>query len=784
MSSTPSRSAADVADLDFVIVAGADADELRQLLLAAGAAAARIRVVEPRSGSPEAAPDVVVWPVDPSIRSLESLSGAWPAAAQIAVRNPDASPPAAPLHDDFDASGAEDLLRAVGRARRLAAAEAAAARPQPESPLIAAEWSDSGVLLLDTLLAATPAGICVKDLDGRFVLANPSAAHFLGKADVAEILGRTGAEFLEPAVARLCGERERQALDSDVPLTWEEALLPLEGPRRELVVQRGRVQDRAGRVIGVYVMLRDVTALKEIEASRARDQHELTERVKELNALYRVMQTLARDDLSLDDRLLYAAEQVPAGWQYPDVAECRIVVGENGYETHLYRETAWRLSAELPADSGLIGSVTVCYGEERPAADVGPFLHEEQALLEAVARHVADAVRRDQLESSLRQSQKMQAVGRLAGGVAHDFNNLLTGIGGIAHLLLLDTPEDDPRHRDLREILSSTDRAAQLTRQLLAFSRREVVRPTDVDVHDLLRGFAPMLERMAGSRVKVRLDLEEAALVTHIDETQLEQVLLNLVANARDALPEGGDIVIRTRRAELDGDAAARISPSLPAGGYVCIEVEDSGHGIDEATRPHVFEPFFTTRKASGASGLGLSTVYGIVTDAGGAVSVESQPDDGATFRIRLPLVGSKPEQQQDAAGHDHNGGTGGAIFVVDDDATVRQLVARILRRAGESVRVFEDAERALAALDDADARVSVLVTDVVMPGMNGLQLAERAAQTRPGLPVLLMSGYVEESERAAAGELPFIAKPFSPDVFLERVREMLPAESSRGSHT
>jgi two-component system cell cycle sensor histidine kinase/response regulator CckA len=363
------------------------------------------------------------------------------------------------------------------------------------------------------------------------------------------------------------------------------------------------------------------------------------------------------------------------------------------------------------------------------------------------------------LQAQLAQAQRLQAVGVLAGGIAHDFNNLLTAIAGAAEDLVGQT--EAAGQADLAQIRESAARGAALVRQLLAFGGQQTLRPCAVALNDAVRAAARLLERLLGRGIALKLELEEPGRTVLIDATQLDQVLVNLAVNARDAMPAGGTLTIATARRLLLAPLEEG-GQVIPPGRYASIEVRDTGSGIQADVLPHIFEPFFSTRRGSGGTGLGLSTVHGIVRQSGGYLTVESSPGAGTVFRITLPrheaaaaaavvpvVVPVEPPL-----------GEGRRVLLVDDEAAVRRLAARALRRAGWEVREAEDGQAALAA--DC-ATIDLVISDVVMPGLDGPGLVHALRERRPGLPALLMSGYAEPGQRAALlrDDIVFLAKPF-----------------------
>jgi two-component system cell cycle sensor histidine kinase/response regulator CckA len=370
-----------------------------------------------------------------------------------------------------------------------------------------------------------------------------------------------------------------------------------------------------------------------------------------------------------------------------------------------------------------------------------------------------DITERRILESQLAQAHKMEAVGRLAGGVAHDFNNLLTAIRGFAGLHLAEHPSGDPGREDVLQIERAAERAAQLTQRLLAFSRRADVHPAPLDLGAVARDAVGLLRRLVGEHILVGLDLEREVPCVLADRVQIDQVLLNLAANARDAMPAGGELRIAVRPATL-GKAFVKSHPGSRAGHQVLLEVSDTGVGMDEATQKHLFEPFFTTKPPGEGTGLGLASVYGIVKQAHGYIDVESRPGGGSVFRVYIPaLEGSTQALQREPATKRAPGRGTETILLVEDDPGVRLFAQRVLENNGYRVLAFVDPGGALeAAMSDPDG-FDALVTDIVMPTMSGPALAERIASFRHELPVLFMSGY--EAGALPVGSPAPLAKPF-----------------------
>jgi PAS domain S-box-containing protein len=381
-----------------------------------------------------------------------------------------------------------------------------------------------------------------------------------------------------------------------------------------------------------------------------------------------------------------------------------------------------------------------------------------------------------QRDEQLRQAQKMEAIGRLAGGVAHDFNNLLMAIRGYAEMIAQNLPAEDERRSDAEEILKASDRAAGLTRQLLAFSRREVITQQAVALDQLVQTTQSMLQRLIGPEIQIVTEVWPDLTPVLADRTQLEQILVNLVINARDAMPKGGKITVELRNMELDKIGIAA-HPGLQPGDYVELSVSDTGTGMDAETMSQIFEPFFTTKEAGKGTGLGLATVYGIVQQNNGAIEVQSRVGHGTTFYIYLPRAVDlgKPAPSRPAA----PAAASETILLVEDDDRVRALVSNMLRKNGYTVLLASAGDQALEIAARHRGRIHLLLTDIVMPGMNGRILSERLTSARPDTLVLYMSGYSDDAilrhgVRKAAAH--FIQKPFSIDALTHKIREALNA--------
>jgi PAS domain S-box-containing protein len=412
------------------------------------------------------------------------------------------------------------------------------------------------------------------------------------------------------------------------------------------------------------------------------------------------------------------------------------------------------------------------YTEEQvvtPIADASGAITHFMAIKE-------DITERLQLEAQYRQAQKMESVGQLASGIAHDFNNLLTVINGMSELLLAQVNQDDPMRADVQEIHRAGERAATLTRQLLAFSRQQILESRVMSLNTVVAGMESLLRRLLGDDIDLAVVLTPSVGNVKVDPGQIEQVISNLAVNARGAMPQGGRLTIETQNVTTDKDYARQVGVTVPPGRYAMLTVSDSGVGMDEAIRARIFEPFFTTKSRGHGTGLGLSTVYGIIKQSHGFIWVYSEVGQGTSFKIYLPQVTEAVGTDQPAPTVVSSVGTE-TILLAEDNAGLRKLATRLLEPAGYTVLGAATGEEALRLLERHEAPVHLLLSDVVMPGMSGRQLAEQLAETHPGMKVLYMSGYTSDTivqHGVFEAQVAFLNKPFTAAALLRKVREVL----------
>ena len=534
-----------------------------------------------------------------------------------------------------------------------------------------------------------------------------------------------------------------------------------------------------------------------------RQNRELRQREEELNA---AKEELARYAGSLEDRLSSVLKSVPdvlfsmsrdgSQLHYISPAAAQVF----GYEPEevLADTDAWyrRLS---PEDTARVRASQQQAVATRQSQTVEyRFRHRDESVRWIQTTFVpvghgsgdvtrVDGISRDvtqqrRLEEQFRQAQKMEAVGMLAGGVAHDFNNLLTVIMSYSDLLLDDLESTDPRRADLEEIRKAAAGAAGLTRQLLAFSRQQVLEPQVLDLNAVVTGAGNMLQRLIGDDVGLVTVLAPDLGAVKADPGQLEQVIMNLAVNARDAMPEGGKITVETGNVDLDATYTAEHTPVSP-GPYVLISVSDTGDGMDEETKRRIFEPFFTTKEKGKGTGLGLSTVYGIVKQSGGFIWLYSEPGHGTTFKIYLPRVDEQAEAEQRVTATPQSVHGTETVLLAEDAGSLRAVARQILQRNGYTVLEAADGKSALDEAAGHEGPIHLLITDVIMPEMSGRQLAERLKDRRPELKVLFVSGYADDAivrHGILEPGIAFLQKPFSPESLARKVREVLDSPQPR----
>ena len=626
-------------------------------------------------------------------------------------------------------------------------------------------------LRFQTLADNSPTGIFHSDAEGRTVYVNRAWCEIAGLGPE-EAAGDGWQAAIHPDDRQRKIDDWREALANDRPVSGGEYRMRLpDGTEKWVVGQAVPLHDADSALTGFVGTLTDITERRLAE-----------EAIRHSEEKFRTLFEESQDTIYIstpDGRLL---DINPAGvrlFGYDSAAEMLEV--DLATQIYLRASDRTRMLQELTLKGfvqDLELEVQTKDGRRLTVLATSSAERDEAGRVVSIRGMLRDVTGQRNLEHQLRQAQKMEAVGRLAGGVSHDFNNLLTAILGYADLLAMTVPENSPLRRNTDEIKAAAQRGADLTRQLLAFGRRQVLAPEVLDLNQTVVTIEKLLRRVIGEDIELVTELDPAIGAVQADPSQIERVLLNLGINARDAMPQGGVLTLRTGNLELESDADT--TPlGLSPGSYVLLEVEDNGIGIEEAIRDQIFEPFFTTKSRSKGSGLGLATVYGVVRQSGGQILVESETGQGSRFRVFLPRVEDRPEARLASRSSPGLPRGNETIFLVEDEPAVRGFLSGLLERLGYTVLTAADGKEALDLAARGEQPFQLLLSDVVMPRMNGVELASRLTREHPDLRVLLISGYAEKPEALMEGRLAdspvaFLQKPFSSVTLAHRLREIL----------
>jgi PAS domain S-box-containing protein len=627
------------------------------------------------------------------------------------------------------------------------------------------------IALLEATLEATHDAILVVDLNGRIIRFNRQYLNMFGFT--AEELERGGMDLV---AARLLDQLENtgdararsRELSADPSIERLDILRFKDGRIFERYVAPHQI---GSRIVGRVASFRDIGS--SVRTAEALEQHRTF--LEQAQEVAHVGSWVAELDGS--DRLGWSAEShrifgVPIG-TFEGTSEAFFAFVHADDREMVRAASAAAIAGDKPYDIEhriLRLDATVRWVQER-----AHIVRDAQGRALRMIGTVQDITERRQLEDQLRQSQKMEAIGRLAGGIAHDLNNALTAIAGYAELALGELPPGQAARADVEEIRRAAERAGSVTRQLLAFSRKQLLEPRVFDLNATVAAIARLISRLLGPEVRVETRLADAVLPILGDPGQIEQALINLAVNARDAMPSGGQLTLSTAQELVDDDRARTYAP-IPPGDYVVLRVADTGHGMSSETKARIFEPFFTTKELGKGTGLGLSMVYGTLKQSGGFIFVDSEPDRGTTFHVYFPPAAPVAQAPRPpAARHDERRGHE-TLLIVEDEPSVRKLVASALRHEGFDLLVASSAEEALSLADSHTGPIDLLLTDAIMPGRSGVELASLMTARVPGLPVIIMSGYSEEtlSVTGTDGIVALLQKPFTPRELRKRIRQAL----------
>lgn len=627
--------------------------------------------------------------------------------------------------------------------------------------------------LLETLLEASPAPIYYKDVDGRYLGCNKAYADLIGYSREG-ILGKSVYDIRPKALADICAGMDRKLLDRPGAQIYEPKIADADGKERDLIVNKATFHDAQGNLAGLVGVLLDITNLRSTERQLERVQRQL-----EL-ILESVWEAIL--GLDADGKVMFAnpAAARLLGYEIPEMLGQAIhsVWCQPGLNGQPGGTKEGRITSTVSAGQRYHSRDEQFFRKDgsRFVAEVisNPIIDRGQITGAVVS--FWDITEHVQMERQFLQAQKMEAVGRLAGGIAHDFNNMLGVILGYAELMMQKLDPQEALHRNADAVHKAAERAAALTLQLLAFSRKQIVQPEVISINTVIRDIEKMLARLLGEDIEQVVILGTGVGNIKADRSQIQQIIMNLAVNARDAMPSGGKLVIETDNVLLDQSNSTG-HPDLLPGSYIMLRVSDNGIGMDEATRACIFEPFFTTKELGKGTGLGLSTVYGIVKQSGGHVTVQSEPGQGTTFTVYLPCVNELPaeEEKQIAGGRAEVGSE--TILLVEDDDMLRKLLSESLKMSGYRVIQARNGGEAMAVSEMESGPLHLLLTDVVMPLMGGPELARRLAPTHPHMKILYMSGYTDDAiihHGVLDRTVHLVEKPFAPRDLLQRVRRIL----------
>ncbi len=625
------------------------------------------------------------------------------------------------------------------------------------------------------LFESAPEGIAMVDRDDRVMMINSEFSRMFGYS-AEEALGKRLNALIVPPELKEEGNRYTQTVQSGVLLTFESVRCAKDG-RRIPVSVLARPFSLPGQDTAIYAIYRDITERQEALEALRKSQDRFRSLIEDASEMVSIFDT--------SGRRTYASPATARtlGFSQLELYEQNAFENVHPEDLAMCREAFGALARDVGGSRSLDFRYRRKDGDWRMLSTVGKNLSADPAV-GGIVINSRDVTEQHNLADQLRRAQKMEAVGRLAGGVAHDFNNLLTVISTYTDFILGDADLPSSHRDDLQEIKKASDRAAGLTRQLLAFSRSQVLQPRILNLNSEVEDIRHMLERVLPANIDVRISAQKDLWVVKADHGQMEQVILNLALNARDAMPDGGLLTFTTNNESIglartlnDGEFL------INAGDYVALTVTDSGTGMDRTTERKIFEPFFTTKGLGKGTGLGLATVYGIVKQTGGYINVETERGKGTSFRILLPRAHGSVEPEQKISGDLEPGSFSATILVAEDERAVRDAVERMLREQGYSVLAAVDGREAIEIWDSNNREIDLLITDLVMPEVGGLELAETCRRLRADLPVIFMSGFTEaastNAEMFSEAEA-FLEKPFHREMFLEKVRQVLIGKAGR----
>ncbi len=628
--------------------------------------------------------------------------------------------------------------------------------------------------LLRSVIDTVPDVVFTKDMNGRFQLYNPPLLDLVGLEEGTDVMNKTVFDLYPRPMADLFNEDDQRVLSGSAVFNKEEQSIRNTGEPQWYLTRKVPLRNPDGEIIGLIGVSRDITDRKRFEAELSRVVMHLQVQIERMPLGY-----LLTDHNFRYTRWNPTAEQM-FGFSEDEV------LGKHPFELvipkHRHAEAARAFEGmrsgktetnSVKTNVTKDGREIICEWHNTP-------LFNPDGSFSGLLSIAHDISVRRLLEEQLQQSQRIDAVGKLAGGIAHDFNNLLTIINGYASMILRSTPENEPNRKRLQAIKEAGERSAILTSQLLSFSRKQVLEPKVVNLNDVVQNADSMLSRIIGEDIDMSHSLSDDLALVKVDPARFEQVLMNLVINSRDAMPLGGKLTIETKNVTIDSEYA-RLHTDVRPGRYVVMTVSDTGHGIPDAVRRQIFEPYFTTKPSGKGTGLGLSVAYGNIKQSNGNIEVYSEPDVGTSFKVYLPAV-NETNNEVVMVNESTEMPTGSEkILVVEDESGVRGLICATLVDLGYSIEEAATGEEALLKYGEMLTKPDLVITDVVMPGMGGRQLSEKLQDLTPGLPILFMSGYTDDAvvrHGILHEKVNFLQKPFAPTALAQKVRDVLDERS------
>ncbi len=623
-----------------------------------------------------------------------------------------------------------------------------------------------------TLVHTLPDAITVADSAGNITYVSPATLHFYGQDTEAEVLGRNILEWVHINYQEQALSQMEMVRNGGFITSQEYLLYKKDGTTFFGEVSASCLKNSQGQAIGIIIIVRDISERKQAEEQL----------LYQASLLQNVSDAIVATDLNFDVTSWNQGAEALYGWQAEEVIGQPVdEILQTEYLYEQPEQMQWRF-----LEQGIWKGEMIQKHKDGTAIDI---LASVSLIKDSTGKPVGVvAVNRDiterkqaeqaqaKLEAQLRQAQKMESIGRLAGGVAHDFNNLLTVIRGYCGLMQDQMSTEDPLLEELGQIQRASERAAALTRQLLAFSRKSILAPTVLDLNSLVANLRKMLERLIGEDIALSTILQPELRPVLADPSQIEQVIMNLAVNARDAMPTGGMLTIETGNIYLS-DSYAKTHLEAPTGPCVMLAVTDTGYGMDKQTQARIFEPFFTTKEPGKGTGLGLATAYGIIKQSGGDITFYSELGQGTSFKIYLPANETASNAPTTPKTQAVSGRGSETILLVEDEEMVRNMVRAALQDKGYTILEARHGSEAISLSEQHQGSIDLLVTDVVMPYMSGRELAERLKALRPLMKVLFMSGYTDDTvvrHGLLAAEVEFLPKPFSPSRLVSKVREVL----------